>query len=35
MLGNIKFEWLVDMSRHEIVPAHILEKYRERSGDYG
>ncbi len=30
MLDCIKFDVLVDMSRHETVPAHILEKYKER-----
>ncbi len=35
MLGCIKFEWLVDMSQHGFVLAHILEKYKERSGEYG
>ena len=35
MLGNINFECLVDMSQHGFVLAHILEKYKERSGEYG
>lgn len=30
MLGCIKFEWLVDMSRHGFVPAHIADKNIER-----
>ena len=30
MLGCIKFEWLVDMSRRDIAPAHITDKKIER-----
>ena len=35
MLDCIKFDVLVDMSQHGFVLAHILEKYKERSGEYG
>ena len=35
MLDNIKFDVLVDMSRHDIVPAHIADKNIERRWCYG